>query len=368
MTKKVIAIISVLKPVDDTRNYEKIARSINNTNKYEVNIIGFSAKKIPTQTNIKFHPAFTFGRTSIKRSVASLTIFKILLKVKPELVIVTCAELLIVSIVNKILFGCKIIYDIQENYYRNILFTSSYPGFIKYALALIARSIEVLSYPFINRYILAENVYLTQLKYTISKAIVIENKALIPENVRNMKVRKNKELTFVYSGTIAEHYGIFDAIKFISRLKSSTNHVKLIIIGFAPQRKIYQKVSAIVARLNYITIIGGDALVAHDQILMEMKKADFCLLPYQKNKSTTGRIPTKLYECLAMEKPVIITPNQAWNDIIVQNNAGIIFDLSSNSLFDTQQLYHQYYGNNLSRNYDWDNSSYKLLEIINELI
>lgn len=368
MTKKVIAIISVLKPVDDTRNYEKIARSISNTNKYEVNIIGFSAKNIPSRTNILFHPIFTFGRNSINRLVASFTIFKLLVKVKPELIIVTCAELLIVSIINKILFGCKIIYDIQENYYRNILFTSSYPRFIKYPIALITRSLEFLSYPFINRYVLAENVYASQLKYTSSKAIVIENKALISENIKSIKVSKNKELTFVYSGTIAEHYGIFDAIGFISSLKSSISYVKLIIIGFAPHKKTYQKVCASIASLDYITIIGGDTLVSHDQILMEMKKADFCLLPYQKNKSTEGRIPTKLYECLLMEKPVIITHNPAWNDIISQNNAGIIYDFRAKTPFDIQRLYDQYYGNNLSYNYAWDNSSNKLLEIIDGLI
>ena len=52
MTKKVIAIISVLKPVDDTRNYEKVAASISNTNKYDINIIGFSANKKPANPNI----------------------------------------------------------------------------------------------------------------------------------------------------------------------------------------------------------------------------------------------------------------------------------------------------------------------------
>lgn len=44
MTKKVIAVISVLKPVDDTRNFEKVARSVGNTNKYDINIIGFTQK------------------------------------------------------------------------------------------------------------------------------------------------------------------------------------------------------------------------------------------------------------------------------------------------------------------------------------
>ncbi|MCK5102291.1 MAG: glycosyltransferase, partial [Cyclobacteriaceae bacterium] len=83
MTKKVIAIISVLKPVDDTRNFEKIARSLSNTNKYDINIIGFSTINIPSYPNIAFHPIFNLKRTSIKRLGVPVIIYKKLLKLKP---------------------------------------------------------------------------------------------------------------------------------------------------------------------------------------------------------------------------------------------------------------------------------------------
>ena len=123
MTKKVIAIVSVLKPVDDTRNYEKVAVTISNTNKYDINIIGFLSKKNPTSPNTNFFPVFSFPRLSLERFLAPLKVYNILLKLKPELIIVTCAELLIVTCAEllvdiflyKILFGCKIIYDVQEN-------------------------------------------------------------------------------------------------------------------------------------------------------------------------------------------------------------------------------------------------------------
>lgn len=368
MTKNVIAIISVLKPVDDTRNYEKIASSISNTNKYDINIIGFSPKRIPVYPNITFHAIFNFKRTSIRRLWASISIWKVLLKLKPELIIVTTSELLIVSSLYKILFGTKIMYDVQENYYRNIAYTNLYPLLLRYPIAVAIRTIELVTSLFIDTNILAEKVYLSQMKYVSSKAIVIENKALIPDYVKNETRTGNKNLVLLYSGTIAEHYGIFDAIEFIKNLKMMIDDVQLIIIGYASQDKIYQKLLKQTKNLTCINIIGGNALVPHSQILMEMNKADFCILPYQTHRSTEGKIPTKLFECLAMEKPVIITPNSAWDSIITQNNAGIIHDFKSIDPSFLQQLQYTYYGNRMSSQYVWDQSSDKLIKVIQGLI
>lgn len=368
MTKKVIAIISVLKPVDDTRNYEKVARSISNTNKYETNIIGFSTKKIPSNSNITFYPIFNFNRISLGRSLAQIKIFSLLLKLKPELIIVTCAELLIVSILYKILFGCKIIYDMQENYHRNIRYSGAYPHILKHPIAWLISTLEWLSSPFIDKCFLAENIYAQQLRRCKNKSVVIENKAVIPSALINSNKTKNQNIVFVYSGTISEHYGIFDAVDFIIHLKSKLDNVRLVIIGYAAQPKIHHKLMKITEGLDYIKIIGGDELVPHDQILIEMHSASFCLLPYQENKSVYGRIPTKLYECLSMEIPVIINPNGAWDALIKQNNAGINFNFQSSDPFPIDLLDGEFYGNNMASNYSWNSIEPLLLEAVKDLI
>jgi len=368
MTKKVIAIISVLKPVDDTRNFEKVASSISNTNKYEINIIGFSAKKVPLHQNIVFHPVFNFRRISLSRFLLPLKVWGILIKLKPELIIVTCAELLIVSVTHKILFGSKIIYDIQENYYRNILYSGAYPILLKYPIAWTVRCIEKIACIFIDRIILAEKIYESQLKFVTKKSIVLENKALIPTEIFSDGFDTDKEIVLVYSGTIAEHYGIFDAIAFVKRLHESVKKIKLIIIGYASQVNIQKKLIAETEKDDYIEIIGNDRLVPHDQILMTINQSSMCILPYARNKSTEGRIPTKVFECLAMEKPVIISSNPAWNSIIKKNNAGIIYDFESQDEFDIMLLQGKFYGNNLSFQYTWESNSIAIIKLVVELI
>ncbi len=368
MSKKVVAIVSVLKPVDDTRNYEKTALSLGNTNKYAINIIGFWSKKIPRHPNISFYPVFNFGRLSIRRLWAPVKVFQIILKVKPQLIIVTCAELLSVMILYRIIFGTKVIYDIQENYYRNVLYSGAYPMLASYPLAWSIRLIEKLSAPFVNYFFLAEKVYKQQLRFANSRSQVLENKAIIPDNLQHYSGRRDDKIIFVYTGTIAVHYGIFDAIDFIHKLKHIMPRVQLLIIGYAPDKKMRQKVIELARNKDYIKTEGVESLVSHTQIIKSLSEAHFCLMPYHDNKSIKGRIPTKLYECLSLETPLIISPNNAWNSLIEENNAGIIYNFHSEELPSAAQLKQKFYGRNLATNYLWKDEGEKLIRLAEKLL
>jgi glycosyltransferase involved in cell wall biosynthesis len=368
MSKKNIAILSVLKPVDDTRNFEKLATSIGNTNKYAINIIGFYSKNLPEAKNIRFHPIFNFDRRSMKRILASIIIWRLLIKVKPELIIATCSELLIVTVLYKILFGSKIIYDIQENYFRNIRYTSTYPSFVRVPLSYLVRFIECTTAPAIDRFFLAEKVYLLQMKFVKDKALVIENKAHICKLCHSPQRRPNQKKVILYSGTIARHYGIFDAIRFAEELYSQGNDIVLRIIGFAPDINIRQELRRIAEDKPFIEALGFEYLIPHNQIIKEIKRADFCLLPYKKNKSTEGRFPTKLFECLVMQIPVIISPNPRWNKVIEEYNAGILFDFQSDKIQWDQVSASSYYGKNHAEEFLWESEETKVLHAVESLI
>jgi len=365
MTKKVIAIVSVLKPVDDARNFEKMASSIGNTNKYEINIIGFSVKKLPELKNIKFHPVFDFDRLSSKRLFASVTVFKLLLKLKPQLTIVTCAELLIVTSLYKILFGGKIIYDVQENYYRNIRYTNAFPTLFRYLLASIVRLNEWICAILVDYFILAEKVYVKQLSFIGEKFLVIENKANIPDKLRPQK--SDNKLSLLYSGTIATHYGIFEAIAFVKKLHERDGSAKLRIVGYAPDKRVLKRIKPLIADKDFIQLITGLQPIPHKKILQEMMNANFCLLPYLPSKTSEGRIPTKLYECLAMKKPMIIQQNKTWDQIILNNEAGIIHDFTSDYLPDQLFRDTKFYSIPSTVNFSWDGEKRKLITRINAM-
>ena len=369
MSKNVIAIISVLKPIDDTRNFEKIAASLGNTNKYDINIIGFSSKIHPQKRNIKFFPVFSFKRTAWQRLFAGIKTFKILLKLKPEIVIVTCSELLAVTVLCKILFASKIVYDVQENYLLNILHSNTYPPVLRNIIAHFVRATEKHCAPFVDRFFLAEKVYSNQLPFIGKRYDIIENKAVMPnEMILNHTEPKSDKIKFVYSGTIAEHYGVFDAVNFVEHLYRSGLNLEFLIIGYASQISVLNKLRNLITNKNYIQISGGDQLVPHDQILIKIASADYCLLPYQENKCTEGRVPTKLFESIALKTPVIISPNTAWNYIIDEYKAGILFDFKSSPSPGIFSSTRSFYNIKSSKEATWSSCEDTLLDAVKILI
>ena len=63
-TKKRIVIASLLKPVNDARNYEKLAVSLAKIEKYEVTGIGISPTEyFQSNNNIKYQSIGTYNRS-----------------------------------------------------------------------------------------------------------------------------------------------------------------------------------------------------------------------------------------------------------------------------------------------------------------
>ena len=178
MTKKKVVLASVLKPINDTRMFEKMGQSLAATNKYDVNIIGFQANKTTSKSNIKFHPVFAFHRLSINRFFAGNKFYYQLKKIKPDLIIINTHELLWPAILYRLLYGSKVCYDVQENHFRNILFTDSFPLLVRPFLAAFVRTKEYLTYPFISHYFLAETYYSKELHFIGNDFTILENKAL----------------------------------------------------------------------------------------------------------------------------------------------------------------------------------------------
>jgi hypothetical protein len=301
---------SVLKPVDDPRTFEKLAVSLVQTNKYEINIIGFRGKNNSTHPYIRFYPVFNFKRLSFARATASWKFYKILLKVKPEVIIINTYELQLVSCLYKILFGSKLLYDVQENYYRNILYNSDLPKLLKYPLAILSRTIERLCHPMIDHYLLAEAGYAWEMPFIRRKFTIIENKSIIPP-IKSHPINKESPL-LLYSGTIAEAYGIFEAINFAVELHRMLPGLRFNITGFCPSSITLSKIYELIENQDFIELIGGDYPVSFETIKEAIYSADFGLLSYRMLPSIINSVPTRLFDYAAAGLPMFIPPHSGW--------------------------------------------------------
>jgi hypothetical protein len=322
MTRRRIVLASVLKPVDETRMYEKFALSMGQTNKYDINIIGFHGKKREGAFGIKFYPVFSWNRKSWKRLQVGFKVFGLLLKIRPHLIILHTHELLIPAVVFKILFGTRLIYDVQENYYLNLLYGSGWPFGWKHFLAYWVRLKEWSTRPFIDLYFLAEECYQLQLTFTQSKSMVVKNWANIPDDKITRAPKKEHTLRLLFSGTLAKETGVMEAIRWAEQMHPMASEITLHLAGYCPNTTFLKQLKNVVRTHPWITLQGGEEPLAHAQILKEIQNADIGIISNFVNRSTQGKVPTKVYEYLAHQLPILYQENTPWASIIEQHKGG----------------------------------------------
>ncbi|GAL86808.1 hypothetical protein MYP_4038 [Sporocytophaga myxococcoides] len=354
--------------------YEKFAKSLLKLNDVEIHIAGFSpTKDSKAEDKIFFHTLFSESRLHISRIGAQLKLFRLLLKVKPQLMIITTYEILIVSIIYKLFSGTVLIYDIQENYYRNIRFTPTFPPFIRNIIASGVRFIEMLTRPLIDFYLLAERNYESEFSFSKNKSCIIENKfkneGISPVLKQELRINPKSGIRFLYSGTIAEVYGIFKTIELIIKLHELNSNITLTIIGYSPKKETLKVVKSEIRNYPFIHLLGGDTPVAHSDILNEIHNSDIGILSYLPNKSTENCIPTKLYEYLSLYLPMIIPPNPIWTSITSPYNASVTFDFNNSKPEELlENLSQHIFFTSKPEHTSWDSEEIKLLQIVKTIL
>lgn len=336
--KSTVVIASVLKPVDDSRLYEKIGLSLAATGKYDVHIVGCASERIE-HPNIRQHPFRPFARLSLRRLFAPWHIFFKTLSLRPDLLIISTHELLYMAMLLKMIRKCRLIYDVQENYYWNILYTAAFPLLLKPFVALYVRGKETITARFVDHFLLAERGYEQELKFYGSRGTVVENKVRIPpEEIRKHSpvTSANKTINLIFSGTLAETTGVFTAIDLAVKLHVIDERFRLTVIGFCAQHHVLEKMRLLVSTRPFIELIARESPVPHAEIFRHIRKSDFGLVTYQINPSTMNSIPTKLYEYLGFRLPVLLVNHKPWVDFCRPYSAAVTFDPHH---FDAGQIY-----------------------------
>lgn len=323
--KHCVVIASVLKPVDDIRNFQKLGRTIAASGRYEVHMIG-TGDATADVPEVQFHSLGNFERISWRRWTASFRVFAMIRKLKPDIFVITTHELLAVAMLTRMILGTRIVYDVQENYYLNILYGNAFPRVLKWPLALFVRIKEMTCAHFVDLFILAEKVYEPQLKFVRKNSIILENKAILPAGFRRSPIQG---LDLLFSGTLAESTGVFEAIRIASLLHKIDSSIRLLIIGFAPDSKVRTRLAEEVTGRSFITLRTSSEALPHKLIIEAISTAHFGIVCYPESPHTSGAIPTKAYEYLACGLPVLTTP--LWSPLFDPYNASIIFDKSTSA-------------------------------------
>jgi glycosyltransferase involved in cell wall biosynthesis len=322
--KRRIVLASVLKPVDDTRMFEKFGLTL--AKDYEVHIIGKASTKRNDGANpIIQHSLGEFPRISLKRLLTPWKVFLLSLKVKPDIIIITTHELLLPAVLLKLVRKTKVIYDVQENYYRNILHTNAFNFLIRPFLAAYVRAKEKLASSIIDYYFLAEAAYANEMTFPRGKSTVVENKYKDIGLKSNSGITKSGT-TLLFSGTLSTSTGVFKAIELADVLYKVDSTIQLKIVGSCALQEELEQLRKQIENKAYIQLIGGDKLVPHQLILAHIKASDFGIISYPENPATINSVPTKLYEYLANKLPILLVNHPRWVSICNKFSAAVVFD------------------------------------------
>ncbi|MGK7388868.1 MAG: glycosyltransferase [Candidatus Cyclobacteriaceae bacterium M2_1C_046] len=360
-----IAIASILKPVDETRMYHKIGRSLSKAG-HEVHIAGFKGHS--KSNDIKLYPLFFFKRLSFKRVMAPVKLFRWLRNFKPDIIIITTHELLWMAYIYKALYSCKIIYDIRENYYLNIKLTDAFPSLLRSLIAEYVRLTERVAIKKIDFLLLAEEGYQEEISYIKKNFVVLENKTLI-SSPPSKETRRDQKIKLLFTGTIAESTGIFECIEMAKQMQMLENKIAFTIAGMCHMPSVYRKLKNEVDSHQWITLIGGHHPVEHSRILELISTHDAAFLYYPSIELVKNKMPTKLYEYLAYNIPILLQQHEKWISFAGNYNAAIPVDSKT---FEAQitldKLKEQaFYTKKPSKEVLWIEEEEKLLKAIDKI-
>ena len=362
----VVLLASVLKPVDDTRMRGKFAETLTERPYTRVHVagrgpVGFSDGRADEFRGVYLHRIFDGHRLSLGRLGAQRRYWQLLRHLRPALVIVHAPELLPLTLLWQALGrGRRFLYDIRENYALNVATQQVYRGNVRRWLAAGLRWVEARAARRAAAVILAEASYADELPFLRAlppgRVVVLENKyqPLLEEPSRTRPLAPGlvrsggspsaftssphplplppltEPLRLLYSGTISELNGVWEAVALARGLRSAwPGGAQLTMVGFCQQPALLRQLQQQVARHSaWLTLVGGAELVPHARIVAEIGRSHLGLLPYRPHPSTERCRPTKLFEYLACGLPVVATPNPLWQQLLTRHGAGLSLDFT----------------------------------------
>lgn len=290
--------------------------------------------------NAQFTSLLQGSRLSLGRLLAQARYWRLLRRARPSLVLVHAPELLPLTLLwQRLGPGRQFIYDVRENYALNIRSQGVYPAAVRGLLARGLRWVEARAARRAAAVVLAEASYARELPFLellpAGRVLVLENKyqpqpgEALPLSARSLPL-PTEPLRLLFSGTISELNGVREAVGLARQLRLAwPGGVGLTIIGFCQQPALLADLQHLAAEeADWLTLIGGAALVPHARLVAEIGRSHLGLLPYRPHPSTARCRPTKLFEYLAHGLPVLVPPNPLWAGLAQQYQAGLVVDFA----------------------------------------
>lgn len=347
-----VLIASSLKPAKDTRAWGKLALSLRETGLYRLNFMGFSQFTIENCEDENFYSSNSTARSTWGRIFSQLKFAKVLLKIRPKILIVCTYEYLPIASLFKRILSYKLVYDVQENYVKNLDLNPELSAAKKARVGKMIRRME--SVKGIDLFLLAENCYTEEMPEK-APFLILENKyAGKTKLVSPFKLPRKEGYSFLISGTLTPAFGTLEAVHWFKEILEKFPKSILKIIGHCPLESFHIKLLEACKNTPQIQLKSALFPVPHEEIIANYSEVDFAVLAYQNREAIKNKMPTKLFESAALGVPVLIGGNPKWLDFLAPFSGGYAIDFldlthASQQFFDAldQEYFTQFPGDSV---------------------
>ncbi len=220
------------------------------------------------------------------------------------------------------IMGKKVIYDIHEDYSRQILSKQYLPKITRNVIAFLTKTIEYISSKIFDGIITATDDILKNFAHH-NKAVSVRNFPILSAFLHVKKPDDNESGVFnlIYIGGLDEIRGISQIIKGLEFIDSD-RPFKLILCGkFYPTG--YEKEVRRLKGFEKVEYLGWKD---QNDIPEFLSKADVGIICFMPEPNHIKAMPNKLFEYMAAGLPVIASNFPLWKEIVECNKCGICVD------------------------------------------
>lgn len=317
MKTKVCFINSVAATPFDIRVFHKEAKSLSKSN-YDIYLIA-QHNCAEIVDGIKIIPIPKPKNRFIRMTKNIFTIFRLALRIKASIYHIHNPELLPLALLLKLVFQKKVIYDVHEDFPKDIFTRKWLLPILQKPIAILFDLFERIASPFFDQIIAATKPIAR--RFSSKKCVVITNYPLLELTTYNQPIIKTKYFTLIYAGVLSEERGIAKIVQALEYVNDNL-YVRLQLIG----RFDYSNFENKVRGLKGFSKVEFREWLPYKEVVNYLHNADAGIVVLQPIPNYIESMPNKLFEYMAAGLPVIASNFPLWQEIVEGNNCGILVD------------------------------------------
>lgn len=136
--------------------------------------------------------------------------------------------------------------------------------------------------------------------------------------------KEKDKVTILYFGVIAERRGIFEVLRVIGEIKTTTPRIQFLLIGPIDRKdrqRFYKMIhsESLKDQVRYIPWIDISELPAY------LRASEICIAPFHKNPQHESGVANKIFDYMLGQKPIIGSDCRPQKNLIEKCQCGLIY-------------------------------------------